>query len=506
MKIRWREHEAALITITTAILIGKYMYDMFRMSGLGLNKIAGILMPQIATAILLWLAYFWVNRTIIPTFANKKSRVQITWAVFQLFLVAYLIGPVINFASFYLHVDHQPASLQFAFGFGYHPQPLLNTFGGLGIASFFLGIYLLYAVVRETMIRKLGHEKEANSVAIVLVNETTLFLLRLFALPIFTSIFDLVSEPIYYRLYFACLLPTQAVFLTNKFFLFPVKGDKSFYDWQVLGPLTFFSFLYTIVFSPALGEHWSFLNVFLIYALQLFFVVPISWLDYKQEREKILNLRGIEKALALSKADLQLLRMQINPHFLFNVLNTIYGTALMEGAHRTAESTQKLGDMMRFMIHENTMDYIPVDQEIEYLRNYIDLQKIRIQQSPDIHIDDNIEIADSELRIVPMLLIPLVENAFKHGIDLAEKSFIQIRLSIMEGILHYEVSNSIHTLRSVDYERDHSGIGLKSVEQRLKMFYPGAHELSCGAQGNTFVSKLNINLNAVKKQEKCSVR
>jgi two-component system LytT family sensor kinase len=418
------------------------------------------------------------------------------------FFVAYLIGPVINFASFYLKAKGQIETFNLPLTFGFHPQPFFNTFGGLGLSLFILGIYLAYAAVRELTIRHLKAPEKSNAVTIVVVNETSLFLLRLLSPAIFSSVFNLVSEPLYYHIYFACLLPTQAVFLTNKFYLFPVKREKSFFDWQVAGPLMFLSFLYSVLFSLSWGPYWSVLNVCMIWLLELIFVIPITWLDYKQDRNRVLSLRGMEKALVRSKADLQLLRMQINPHFLFNVLNTIYGTALMEGAHRTAESTQKLGDMMRFMIHENTMDYIGLDKEIDYLRNYIDLQKLRVQQTPDISIDENIKSDDSDLKIVPMLLIPLVENAFKHGIALAEKSFIKIQLSVTNGVLDYEVSNSIHKFSAEDYEKDNSGIGLNNVEQRLQMFYPSAHHLSCEAQGNTFISKLNIDLKVISNHEK----
>src|SRR4029077_9103093 len=89
------------------------------------------------------------------------------------------------------------------------------------------------------------------------------------------------------------------------------------------------------------------------WALQLFIVTPITWWYYKTNEDKILQLRVVEKQLVKSKADLQFLRSQINPHFLFNVLNTLYGTALQENAVLTAEGIQKLGEMMRFMLHEN---------------------------------------------------------------------------------------------------------------------------------------------------------
>ena len=495
MKVRWPEHEAVLVGITGTALVGKYVYDLLVFAQISPGLVGRILLPQIATVLLLYLAYMWLNRRIVPAMLDKsKGPLSVVWVIIQLLLIAYLLGPALNFAAFYLDVKHEAHEAPFPLAFGHHPQPLLNTFGGLGFSLFFIILYLLYAVLRELAIRQLERERPNRPMIVTMANETTLFLMALFALPIFTSTFDLVNEPLYYHLYYAFLLPTQAVFLCNKYFLFPLKGTRSFYSWHVAGPLMFFSYVFSLLFSFTLASDWSILAVNLIWAMQLFFVIPISWLDYLQHRDRVLALRGVEKALVKSTADLQLLRMQINPHFLFNALNTIYGTALNEGAHRTAESTLKLGDMMRFMIHENAMDFIPLNKEIDYLRNFIDLQKLRIQSSPDISIDAKIENDINALQIVPMLLIPLAENAFKHGIDLAEKSHIRIQLSVTDGILRYEVINSMHILDEGDYEKDHSGIGLSNVKERLLIFYPEKHEFNCAAKGNEFVCTLVIHL------------
>ena len=131
-------------------------------------------------------------------------------------------------------------------------------------------------------------------------------------------------------------------------------------------------------------------------------------------------MRGIETQLATSYASLQKLRSQINPPFLFNALNTLYGTALSGNLANTAEGIQKLGDMMRFMLHENMQDSIPLSREAEYLRNYISLQKLRIPSESGIEINDHISEGCESQMIAPMLLIPFVENAFKHGISLNE--------------------------------------------------------------------------------------
>jgi LytS/YehU family sensor histidine kinase len=194
-----------------------------------------------------------------------------------------------------------------------------------------------------------------------------------------------------------------------------------------------------------------------------------------------------------SKTDLQFLRSQINPHFLFNTLNTLYGTALQENAGRTAEGIQRLGDMMRFMLEENNLDLIPMHKEIDYLNNYIVLQKLRTQLSKEIVIEDHINEQYCDHRIGPMLLIPLVENAFKHGISLNERSWIIIELSCTEKEILFKVRNSMHVKANSDPEKERSGIGFKNVVERLKLLYPGKHEVLVNQDGKEFMVQLIIN-------------
>ncbi|SKB92803.1 Histidine kinase [Parapedobacter luteus] len=206
-------------------------------------------------------------------------------------------------------------------------------------------------------------------------------------------------------------------------------------------------------------------------------VIPLANLVYRRQKERIAQLVNLQLELGQTSADLSFLRSQINPHFLFNILNTLYGTALQEKADRTASSIQKLGDMMRFMLHENNQDKILLSREVEYLRNYIDLQLLRTATSPGITVEHTIHDALSNTYIAPMLLIPFVENAFKHGISLQEKSWIKISLYEADGRLFFDVHNSIHRKPDSDPERRHSGIGLENVKQRLAMLYPGRHDL-----------------------------
>ncbi|MBO9155226.1 sensor histidine kinase [Chitinophaga sp. GCM10012297] len=233
-----------------------------------------------------------------------------------------------------------------------------------------------------------------------------------------------------------------------------------------------------------------------IYALVVFcnvmFMLPLAaWVSYNRlsRKNEVLNL---EKALGRSSANLDFLRSQINPHFLFNALNTLYGTALQENAPRTSEGVQKLGDMMRFMLHENNQEKIELDKEVGYLQNYIALQKLRTQQSPDIKIEVNINDADCTHDIAPMLLIPFVENAFKHGISLRNRSWIVVSLSCDENHIYFDAYNSIHVKPDNDPEKHSLGIGLNNVRRRLQLLYPNRHELSIRQTATEFFVHLTI--------------
>jgi LytS/YehU family sensor histidine kinase len=206
------------------------------------------------------------------------------------------------------------------------------------------------------------------------------------------------------------------------------------------------------------------------------------------------DLYTLKKELGQSHANLDFLRSQINPHFLFNALNTIYGTAIQEKAERTCEAVERLGEMMRFMLQENLQEKISLTREIEYINHYISLQKLRTDQNPIVKIDACIEPQETHAQISPMLLIPFVENAFKHGISLREPSHIRVSLDMKDKKLYFDVNNSKHTRPDNDPEKNKSGIGLSNVKQRLQLLYPGKHELIIRETGKDFFVHLTIEL------------
>ena len=196
----------------------------------------------------------------------------------------------------------------------------------------------------------------------------------------------------------------------------------------------------------------------------------IRWIFFEEKKQ-------LQTQVFKKSAELDTLRTQINPHFLFNALNTLYAVALKENADKTSTGIQKLGDMMRFMLHENHQDRIPVSKEIEYLENFIDIQRMRLDESHEIEIRVNIQPLNHEIYIAPMLLNPFVENAFKHGISFRKPSWIYITLTFDANKLYFKVHNSLHPKQENDTEKHSSGIGLENVKKRLELIYPQRYSL-----------------------------
>ena len=275
------------------------------------------------------------------------------------------------------------------------------------------------------------------------------------------------------------------------------KNQKGFgrYFWGNLALSAIISLLLLIILAPFMRNGAVVPIILILTAICMVCIsTPLAWYIYKNKFEKQTEIQMLKTELGKSDANLNFLKSQINPHFLFNALNTLFGTALQENAERTGEGIQKLGDMMRFMLHENTLDKISLTREVEYLNNYIDLQKLRTSRSADIRIEAHIEEQLNNLQITPMLLIPFIENAFKHGISLQQPSYIKMTLQTKENTLYFDVSNSIYIKADNDPEKLKSGIGLENVKQRLSLLYYGKHELIIRESANEFFVHLTLQL------------
>lgn len=188
-------------------------------------------------------------------------------------------------------------------------------------------------------------------------------------------------------------------------------------------------------------------------------------------------------------AELAFLKSQVNPHFFFNTLNTIYLLA-----HKKSDQTEhvvvKLSEIMRYMIYESNAAEVSLSREIKYLSDYIDLQKMRL--SKKIEVQFNVEGDAGNLLIAPMMLIPFIENAFKHGISYLEESFIFIEIKILGSNIAFATRNKIFSKK--EGVEESSGVGLENVQKRLALLYPGRHTLNIDQQNKEFVVDLNIRL------------
>ncbi len=194
-----------------------------------------------------------------------------------------------------------------------------------------------------------------------------------------------------------------------------------------------------------------------------FFVMFTAW-SYQQW--KWFTIIKSEK----SKAELSLLKSQINPHFFFNTLNNLYGLVIEKSDH-APNVVLKLSEIMRYTIYMGKEEVVSLKDEIEYLENYIELHKIRYQKKVDIVFN---YYKDSSYQIAPLLFIIPLENAFKHGVEsLTENAFIHINLNVDEGIIHFEIENNFE-----EPERNKtSGIGIDNLKQRMKLLYPNKHKI-----------------------------
>lgn len=230
------------------------------------------------------------------------------------------------------------------------------------------------------------------------------------------------------------------------------------------------------------GELWgmafsfNFLFLFLSFGYGFFRI----WLMDSQQRKELERDK--------LSAELNFLRTQINPHFLFNTLNNLFAMSRKSGDYATADQLAKLAGIMRYMLYETNAERVPLQKEVEYLKNYIELQKLRFQFSDPIEITCEWPKEQSLVKVAPFLLIPFVENAFQYGISLSKPSVIKLKLREVEGVIYFTLENTVHVTKL----KDVGGIGLKNATQRLSLIYPGKHEIKVNSNQDFYHIELKI--------------
>jgi len=198
-------------------------------------------------------------------------------------------------------------------------------------------------------------------------------------------------------------------------------------------------------------------------------------------------------------SELKYLKTQINPHFFFNTLNSLYALTLKK-SDKAPEIVLKLSDMMRYMLYESNERMLSLSQEINYIENYLELEKLR----HDDHFKMELEITGDPAghKIAPLLFIPFLENSFKHGIDHQLKSgYVNINLDIQEKSLHLKVANSLpdQEIPNAPKEKKVGGIGLTNVRRRLNILYPQRHKLEISQSNEEFLVTLDLQINKQKQ-------
>jgi sensor histidine kinase YesM len=207
--------------------------------------------------------------------------------------------------------------------------------------------------------------------------------------------------------------------------------------------------------------------------------------DYQEER----TLR-VEQEKSRLQSELSFLRSQISPHFMFNLMNSLAALARKK-SDLLEPVIVKMSDLLRYMLYDSDETKVPIDKEVNYLNSYVELQKLRF--GTHIKIEMEIDVQNKNIAIEPMLLIPFVENAFKHGTGYINDPFIEIKLTTTATQLCFLVKNkfSNDTKESKD---DSSGIGLANVRRRMELLYPDKHSLSVNADKNMFVTELTVTI------------
>jgi len=292
------------------------------------------------------------------------------------------------------------------------------------------------------------------------------------ALPVYINLQLLIPKFLRnnkYTLYLLTLLLTLAFGVLFNWYLFSKSID-------LLLPGYYFISYYTL---------WDLAKFFLAFlALSTLLKLSKEWFQLSEAKRELSELEKEKTAI-----ELKALRAQINPHFLFNSLHVLYTLAL-NSSKETPEAIIKLSDLLRYVIYDANKNVVKLSDEIEQINNYLDLQSYRIEDSSDITFEKKIV---KNALIPPLILIPLVENSFKHGIKGAlAKTFIHMYLSANDERLTFQIENNKSDNETSTEDEDH-GIGLENIQNRLVLLYPEKHTFQITENEHTFKVSLEIS-------------
>lgn len=228
-----------------------------------------------------------------------------------------------------------------------------------------------------------------------------------------------------------------------------------------------------------LGDYPSAVGIIVVIYYALLLVAGISWVIIQLKSLMILKNENV-------KNELLHLQSQVNPHFFFNMLNNLYGM-VDKDAEKSKTLILKLSDLMRYSIYEGGKSLVSLEEEIAYLKNYIELHQMRYHKNIDIQF--NIKLEDNTIKIMPLLFIILLENAFKHGVEnLRENAYVHINLNASKGVIDFEIANNFDP----NEIPGQAGIGIKNLKRRLELAYPKKHTLIVTNTNSVYKAQLQL--------------
>jgi len=230
--------------------------------------------------------------------------------------------------------------------------------------------------------------------------------------------------------------------------------------------------------------NWSFIPNFFILGTSTVVKITLDW--YKNIRERQ------ELETETMQSELRFLKSQINPHFLFNTLNSLYALTLKK-SDLAPDIVLKLSEMMRYMLYECNEKWVDLSKEVNYIRNYLELERLRQGNHVDIRFDVQGSISDQ--KVAPLMFIPFIENCFKHGLGHhLTKGFVNILLRVSDNEVDLFIENSKPESMPKPLHPRSGGIGLVNVRRRLELLYPGRYSLVINDSPKTYAVTLKINL------------
>jgi sensor histidine kinase YesM len=320
---------------------------------------------------------------------------------------------------------------------------------------------------------------------------------------VFLNLFKTGHKPekvdyVYTLLFHLTLLP--AVYLNLKWLLptFAKRNTWLLYAVLLIALILVFSWLNYMFFqswSSSLLPTYFFISYFSLAEVALFFVIYTGLTSLIKLSKSWFSVNELQRRLLQSEKEkvqmeLKALRAQVNPHFFFNTLNSIYSMTL-EKDERLPNTVLQLSDLMRYFLYESKGELVPLQKEIAVLQDYISLQRLRSRETLETITD--IQGNTNGFQIAPLLLITFVENAFKHGAKgNTGQTFVHLALKIEDSTLNFRLENNMGTAEEITTE--HKGVGLENVKRRLQLLYPGKYRLQTGKEENSFVVQLYLEM------------